>query len=102
MEVYQWLLRANGHKVSNTGYFVYANGDASKDGFNDVVEFRTEVFPHIGNDEWVEKTLLEMKQCLESDIPAVGEAAMGGPCDYCAYARSRTELTLGAIKLNKK
>jgi ATP-dependent exoDNAse (exonuclease V) beta subunit len=29
MEVYQWLFRQNGFKVSNTGYFVYAN--ASKD-----------------------------------------------------------------------
>lgn len=102
MEVYQWLLRANGHKVSNTGYFVYANGDASKDGFNDVVEFRTEVFPHHGSDAWVEKTLIAMKNCMEGDIPAVGEAAMGGPCDFCAYARSRTELTLEFIKTKKK
>lgn len=102
MEVYQWLLKANGHKVSDTGYFVYANGDASKDGFNDVVEFRTHVFPHIGNTDWVDKTLVEMKQCMEGDMPAVGVAAMGGPCDYCTYARSRTELTLEAIKSKKK
>ena len=26
MEIYQWLLRKNGFKVSDTGYFVYANG----------------------------------------------------------------------------
>lgn len=98
MEVYQWLLRANGHKVSDTGYFVYANGDASKDGFNDVVEFRTHVFPHVGSDTWVEKTLQQMKQCLEGEMPPVGEAAMGGPCDYCGYARARTELTLKALQ----
>lgn len=97
MEVYQWLLRANGFKVSDTGYFVYANGDASKDGFNDVLEFRTNVFPHVGSDSWVEKTLIEMKQCLDSDMPKVGQAAMGGPCDYCEYAKSRTKLTLEAI-----
>lgn len=102
MEVYQWLLRQNGHKVSDTGYFVYATGDASKDGFNNVVEFRTNVFPHVGSDKWVEKTLKQMKQCLEGDIPAVGQAAMGGECDYCSYARSRTELTLKAIKSVKK
>ena len=102
MEVYQWLLRANGHPVSNTGYFVYANGDASKDGFNDVVEFRTNVFPHHGSDAWVEPTLQKMKDCLEGDMPAVGTAAMGGECDYCAYARSRTELTLKALSSRKK
>jgi hypothetical protein len=26
MEIYQWLFRKNGFKVSNTGYFVYCNG----------------------------------------------------------------------------
>ena len=97
METYQWLLRANGHNVSDTGYFVYANGDASKAGFNDVVEFRTNVFPHHGNDAWVEKTLIAMKECMEGDMPAVGQAAMGGECDYCLYARKRTELTLKHI-----
>jgi CRISPR/Cas system-associated exonuclease Cas4 (RecB family) len=98
MEVYQWLLRANGHSVSNTGYFVYANGDASKDGFNDRVDFRTHVFPHHGSDAWVEPTLLKMKECLEGDMPPVGTAAMGGECEHCAYARSRTMLTLQALK----
>jgi len=102
MEVYQWLLRANGHQVSNTGYFVYANGDASKDGFNDRVEFRTHVFPHVGDDAWVGETLLKMKECMEGDIPAVGTAAMGGPCDFCTYARQRTELTLKALRARKK
>lgn len=98
MEVYQWLLRQNDFKVSDTGYFVYANGDASKAGFNDVVEFRTHVFPHKGDDSWIEPVLEKMKTCLEGDIPKVGVAAMGGPCEYCSYARARTELTLNYIK----
>ncbi len=101
MEVYQWLLRANGHPVSNTGYFVYANGDASKDGFNDRVEFRTNVFPHVGDDSWIEETLIKMKECLEGDMPPVGTAAMGGECDFCAYARARTTLTLQALQKAK-
>jgi len=101
MEVYQWLLRANDHPVSKTGYFVYANGDASKDGFNDRVEFRTHVFPHVGDDSWVEDTLQKMKECMEGDIPAVGTAAMGGECDFCAYARERTKLTLKHLQKKK-
>ncbi len=101
MEVYQWLLRQNGFPVSDTGYFVYANGDASKAAFNDVIEFRTHVFPHIGTTDWVEPVLVKMKQCLESDIPAVGTAAMGGPCEFCAYARARTELTLDYLQKNR-
>ena len=30
MEIYQWLFRRNGFKVSPVGYFVYANGDSDK------------------------------------------------------------------------
>jgi CRISPR/Cas system-associated exonuclease Cas4 (RecB family) len=99
MEVYQWLLRQNGLAVSDTGYFVYATGTQDRDGFNNVVEFETHVFPHTGSTDWVEKTLHEMKKVLDSDeMPGVGTAAMGGSCEYCAYARSRTELTIQALQ----
>lgn len=98
MEVYQWLLRANGFMVNNTGYFVYTNARVDLDGFHDRLEFVTKVIPYTGNDAWVEPTLVDMKACMEGDMPAVGTAAMGGECDFCLYARSRTELTLKAIK----
>lgn len=94
MEVYQWLLRQNGFKVNDIGYFVYANGRLDLDGFNNKVEFKTKIIPYAGDDSWVDDTLVKMKECLEGDMPAVGTAAMGGPCDFCEYAKSRTELTL--------
>ncbi len=98
LEVYQWLLRANGFKVSDIGYFVYTNGRMDLDGFNDRVEFRTKIIPYTGSDSWVDKTLIQMKKCLEGDMPAVGTAAMGGDCDFCTYARKRTELTLKSLQ----
>ena len=99
LEVYQWLLRQNNFPVSNVGYFVYTNAKIDLDGFNDRLEFDTKVLPYAGDDSWVEPTLLQMKQCMDSDsMPPVGEAAMGGPCNYCNYARSRTELTLKSIQ----
>lgn len=99
MEVYQWLLRQNGLDVQDTGYFVYTNGRLDLDGFNDRIEFKTKIIPYTGNDSWVEPTLVKMKRCMDNDdMPPIGEAAMGGPCDYCSYARARTELTLKAIK----
>jgi len=101
MEIYQWLLRQNGLKVSDTGYFVYANGRLDLDGFYNKVEFRTKVIPYSGSDAWIEPTLTKMKQCLEGDMPPIGKAAMGGDCDFCTYARQRTELTLQAIKAKK-
>lgn len=102
LEVYQWLLRANGFDVSNIGYFVYTNGRMDLDGFNDRVEFKTKIIPYEGSDTWVDGTLKKMKKCLEGDMPAVGTAAMGGDCDFCAYARSRTELTLKTLQSKKK
>ncbi len=99
MEVYQWLLRQNDFDVSRTGYFVYTNGRIDLDGFNDRLEFRTKLIPYEGDDSWIEPTLQDMKVCMESSVmPAVGSAAMGGPCDFCSYARARTSLTLDYIK----
>lgn len=103
MEIYQWLLKQNGFSVSDTGYFVYATGTQDRDGFNNVVEFETHVFPHHGKSEWIEQTLQDMKQAMDSeDMPSVGTAAMGGPCEHCEYAKSRTMLTLDHIKKNTK
>lgn len=102
LEVYQWLLRSNGYKVSDIGYFVYTNGRVDLDGFHDKLEFRTVLIPYEGDSSWVDSTLKEMKKCMDSDMPAVGKAAMGGDCDYCTYAKKRTELTLDHIKKPKK
>lgn len=98
IETYQWLLRQNGFTVNSTGYFVYTNARVDMDGFDDHLEFVTTLIPYTGDDGWVEQTLAAMKTCMEGDMPAVGNSAMGGECDYCAYARSRTELTLAAIQ----
>ncbi|MFI5270768.1 MAG: PD-(D/E)XK nuclease family protein [Candidatus Saccharimonadales bacterium] len=99
MEVYQWLLRMNNFTVSDIGYFVYTNAKMDMSGFNDRLEFDTKLIAYSGDDGWVEPTLKKMKECMDSDkMPPVGEAAMGGICDYCSYARSRTELTLESLQ----
>lgn len=98
MEIYQWLLRQLGFKVSDTGYFVYANGIDSKDGFFNKVEFRTNVFPYVGNSDWIEERIAELKQTLDSEVmPEVGRR-----CSYCLYARTRTELTFEYLKKQKE
>lgn len=94
MEIYQWLLRQNDFKVSDKGYFVYTNARMDVDDFNDKLVFKTKVIEYEGSDEWVEPTIIKMKECIDGDMPEVGTAAMGGPCDFCEYAKSRTELTL--------
>jgi CRISPR/Cas system-associated exonuclease Cas4 (RecB family) len=85
MEVYQWLLRRNGLSVSKTGYFVYCNGDTDKKAFDGKLEFDVTLIHYVGNDSWVEKTLLEIKKCLDSEtIPESSEV-----CDFCAYFYAR-------------
>lgn len=103
MEIYQWLFKKNKFKVSDVGYFVYATGSWQPDKFNNVVEFETHVFPHKGKSDWVDGVVKDIKQTMDSDdMPAVGLSAMGGPCEFCSYARRRTELTFEYLKAPKK
>ncbi|MDQ3159191.1 MAG: PD-(D/E)XK nuclease family protein [bacterium] len=94
MEIYQWLLRQNGFEVNDTGYFVYANGRADLDKFDNRVEFVTKLIPYTGKADWVDDSIVKMKECLEGDMPEVGIAIMGGVCEHCEYAKKRTMLTL--------
>ena len=81
MEVYQWLFRKNGFRVSKIGYFVYCNGDADKEAFDAKLEFDIKVIPYEGDDSWVEKAILDAHKCLNSnEIPKAG-----ADCDYCRY-----------------
>lgn len=103
VEVYQWLLRQNGLKVHEVAYFVYANGRMDLDTFDNRVEFRTKVIPYKGSDSWIEQTLANMKASMETEeMPPVGRSAMGGECDFCAYARERTKLTLAALNQKRQ
>lgn len=82
MEVYQWLLRQNDFKVSDTGYFVYCNGDTDKEAFDGKLEFDVKVIPYTGKDDWIEIALKDAKKCLDADV--IPEA--DPDCDFCAYA----------------
>ncbi len=83
VEWYQWIFRQNGFKVDDTAYFVYANGLKGDRVFDGKIEFELEILTHQGDDSWVEPTIYEMKQCLDSDqIPNPGES-----CEYCQYRK---------------
>jgi CRISPR/Cas system-associated exonuclease Cas4 (RecB family) len=90
MEVYQWLVRHNGLKVSPTAYFVYCNGRLDMEGFNSRVEFTIKVIPYEADDSWVEPTLFKLKECLESETMPPKTPT----CEYCEYAEKRTKETL--------
>jgi len=84
MEIYQWLLRQQGLKVSDTGYFVYCNGKTDCEAFDGKLEFDLTLIAYKGDDSWVEKTIIEAHKCLCLDeIPD-----SGADCDYCNYIKS--------------
>jgi len=81
IEIYQWLLRKNGYRVSNTGYFVYCNGVTDREAFDGKLEFDVVIIPYEGSDSWVEGIIFNIHKCLINDTPP--EATLG--CDYCSY-----------------
>lgn len=83
MEMYQWLLRKLGHKVSSTGYFVYCNGKTDREAFDGKLDFDIDLIPYTGDDSWVEGTLLDIKKCLDGKIPQSDPE-----CDFCNYRKA--------------
>jgi len=84
MEIYQWLFRQSGFKVSSTGYFVYCNGKKDRKVFDGKLDFDVTLIPYKGDDSWVEKTIVEAHKCLIGDkIPKADPN-----CDYCNYIKA--------------
>jgi hypothetical protein len=88
MEIYQWLFRQNGFTVSKTGYFVYCNGRRDREAFDGKLEFDVKLIPYTGSDGWIEKTLLEMKKCLDGEVPKSSPK-----CEYCGYINNVNQQT---------
>ena len=84
MEIYQWLLRANGYKVSDTGYFVYCNGRTDRKAFDAKLEFDITLIPYEGSDVWIEKTIIKIQKCLMGKMPEASPK-----CDYCNFVSAR-------------
>lgn len=88
MEVYQWIFRKMGFKVSDTGYFVFANAQKTPPKFDGKLEFELSIIPHRGDDSWVSPTLVAMRECLfENKIPKNAP-----DCEYCNYRKSVIEV----------
>ena len=83
IEIYQWLFRKNGFDVQNIGYFVYCNGIKENVLFNNELKFKVKIIPHKGDDSWLDKTVKEIYQVLNSEeIPEPSPN-----CEYCRYVK---------------
>jgi len=76
-------LRKNGFKVSDSAYFVFANGRKDEKAFDGKLEFDVELIEYEGDDSWVEPILVKIKETLDSDqIPGADPE-----CEYCGYRK---------------
>ena len=82
LEIYVWLLRQQSDfTVSNDIYWVYANGDKTRDSFEGRLEFEMTIIKDRADDSWVEEVLGKAYECLQSDeLPAPSQ-----DCDFCKY-----------------
>lgn len=88
MEIYQWLLKQNGFKVSPTGCFVYVNGKRDAKAFDGKLEFTVKLIPYTGQTDWVGEKLVEAKKCLVTDnLPKINPT-----CEYCQYREAAQKL----------
>ncbi|MFH0890555.1 MAG: PD-(D/E)XK nuclease family protein [Candidatus Liptonbacteria bacterium] len=100
MEIYQWLLRQNGYKVSPIGYFVFARV-SKQDGFagnlangQKALNFDIFVEPLEGNSDWIPDALLKARQVYDSE-----ELPEPSPeCEYCAYRYNSARLAGEILK----
>ncbi len=85
IEFYQWLLRNNDLKVSNSSYFLYCNGRKDIDTFDGKIEFNIHMIEHVGDDSWVEPTIYKAIEVLENNIPPDADPE----CEFCNYVDTR-------------
>ena len=89
LEMYQWLFRKNGFKVSDTAYLVYFNGLKNEPMFNQTLKFELHLIKLDCNDSWVSKTISEAKNLMDQDIYPDGSFG----CDTCRYLKKRWDVS---------
>ena len=85
LEMYQWLFRQNGFKVSNTAYLVYFNGLRNEPMFNQQMKFDLHLIQLECNDSWVEQAIIEACEILKNSEYPPGSLR----CDTCQYLKKR-------------
>ena len=85
LEMYQWLFKKNGFRVSNTGYLVYYNGLKDEPMFDQVLKFELHLVELECDSTWVENAILAAQDLLLKDEMPMGSYR----CDTCQYLKKR-------------
>lgn len=84
-EIYQFLLRQQGLSISDTAWFVYANGIKTSDRFDDCLRFRTILLPYVGNSSWVLDTFRKaVALATSATVPPASP-----DCKWCQFVEQR-------------
>jgi len=77
---YNYILKKRGLKVSPVGYFVVSKVIKDKPLFDQRLEFESSILPYTIDDLWVERTLVDIFNCLAlTNLPE--------PTRYCAVCK---------------
>ena len=86
MEIYQWLFKMNDFKVSDIGYFVFANATKLRADFDAKLEFDMTIIEYKGDTDWIDGKITEIAKCLKMrKAPKPTE-----DCKFCGYVEQRT------------
>jgi len=78
---YAFLFKQCGYQVNNTGYFIYSIANNTKVAFNERLEFDTRVVPYQIDDTWVDKTIQNIRSCLDQERAPKSML----DCDFCKF-----------------
>ncbi len=89
LEMYQWLFKMNGFKVSSEAYIIYFNGKKNENFFQNKLEFETHVIKLNCSTDWVETKIIETVELLRSNtFPSPSQK-----CENCNYLKKRWNLS---------
>ena len=83
MEVYQWLLRQNGYKVSKTGYFLFAKVNKEGGFAEGKLSFDLYLEPQEGDILWIENAIQNARKAIDGPVPSPKTE-----CVYCQFAKN--------------
>ena len=93
MDLYVWVLRQKGFEVSDTGYFLYCDGDRFTDQVflredDAQMRFKMSLLPYEVVTNWIEPALFKIKELLGEGFPPEHSPQ----CEYGEFIRQINEI----------
>tara|TARA_B100002051_G_C16661369_1_gene599307 strand:- start:350 stop:1087 length:738 start_codon:yes stop_codon:yes gene_type:complete len=91
LDFYAYLLKLNEFKVHKIGYWMICNAaNENQKTFNENISFKTSLLSYELKTDYIEDTLVDLNECLESDLPPIS----GEDCDNCRWFEDRKKIKI--------